>query len=183
MEQGVTARRHQFGVFNWLVPPEALRGDRVQQEPQTGRSGPRLCVGYSVAGLSGSQSHTSPWDREFFRHTSLHSPHKVPNTLPISSSPIQAIPSLSTYCVPTMASAAAWRNPDTGESNMEEAVLVLAVRVRGTGRTVGQEGQESRSLGVEPRCRVQTGSRGSVVYPGELGVWALQSDLHLNPTS
>lgn len=103
--------------------------------------------------------------------------HKVLNTLP--SSPIQPAPSLSTYCAPTRASAPAWRNPEAGERNTGGAVLVLALRERGVRWEVGQEGQESRSLVVAPRCRAQMGSCGSVAYPGELGVWAQQSDLHL----
>lgn len=170
MEQRVTARRLQLGVFNWLVPPEALSGDRVQQEPQTGRCGPRLCAGYSVARLSGSQSHPSPWDRGFFRPTFLHSPHKVLNTLP--SSPIQhpPHPPAPTVCPP-------WPQPLPGGT--QRLVLVLALRVRDIRWAVGQEGQESRSLAVEP----QTGSRRSAVYPGEPGVWAQPSDLPLNPTS
>lgn len=99
-----------------------------------------MCIGYSVARLSGSRSHPSPGDRGFFRPPSLHAPHEVLNTLP--SSPIQHAPSLSTYCAPTAASAPVWRKPEAGGRNGAGAVLVLALRVRGTRWAVGQEGQE-----------------------------------------
>lgn len=48
IEQRVTARRHQLGVLNWLVPPEALRGDRPSGRKVWTKGVYRLLSGQTV---------------------------------------------------------------------------------------------------------------------------------------